>query len=213
MSKPFGYLLIDLKPQADERIRLRTNIFPCEVNYAYAKRYWKLKVWSLKHPLRIDLASKLDANENMSLSKEVSLCLDMKFGAAYQTLWSSVAYREYEYRNQHRVRCRFEFSSRVIDNLLKRTFRDVFSGDTVPDKSRLMVVNADKSASRRTLHSWIRGATLVFFHPSAVVFRFCVNNFLLKEMFLSILLCTKTCPCYLFSTRQSRCFFSFYFFL
>jgi hypothetical protein len=37
-SKPFGYLLIDLKPQTDERIRLRSNIFPGEVNYAYAKR-------------------------------------------------------------------------------------------------------------------------------------------------------------------------------
>ena len=38
-SKPFGYLLIDLKPQTDERIRLRTNIFPGEVNYVYTKRY------------------------------------------------------------------------------------------------------------------------------------------------------------------------------
>ena len=37
-SKPFGYLLIDLKPQTDERIRLRTNIFPGEVNYVYVKK-------------------------------------------------------------------------------------------------------------------------------------------------------------------------------
>jgi len=32
-SKPFGYLLIDLKPQTDDRIILRTNIFPDEINY------------------------------------------------------------------------------------------------------------------------------------------------------------------------------------
>ena len=37
-SKPFGYLLIDLKPKTDDRIRLRTNIFPDEVNYAYVKK-------------------------------------------------------------------------------------------------------------------------------------------------------------------------------
>ena len=37
-SKPYGYLLIDLKPQTDERIRLRTNVFPDDVNYVYVKR-------------------------------------------------------------------------------------------------------------------------------------------------------------------------------
>jgi hypothetical protein len=37
-SKPFGYLLIDLKPQTDDQIRLRTNIFPGEVNYVYVKK-------------------------------------------------------------------------------------------------------------------------------------------------------------------------------
>lgn len=37
-SKPFGYLLIDLKPQTPEQLRLRTNIFPDEVNYAYIRK-------------------------------------------------------------------------------------------------------------------------------------------------------------------------------
>ena len=34
-SKPFGYLLIDLKPGTPENIRVRTNIFPDERNYVY----------------------------------------------------------------------------------------------------------------------------------------------------------------------------------
>ena len=38
ISRPYGYLLIDLKPQTDEKVRLRTNIFPGEVNYVYVKR-------------------------------------------------------------------------------------------------------------------------------------------------------------------------------
>ena len=37
-SVPFGYLLVDLKPDQDERCRLRTNIFPGERQYAYVKR-------------------------------------------------------------------------------------------------------------------------------------------------------------------------------
>ena len=34
----FGYLLVDLKPDQDERCRLRTNIFPGERQYVYVKR-------------------------------------------------------------------------------------------------------------------------------------------------------------------------------
>src|SRR6218665_2570263 len=35
---PFGYLLIDLKPDTDERCRLRTNIFPGETHYVYMRK-------------------------------------------------------------------------------------------------------------------------------------------------------------------------------
>ena len=35
---PFGYLLVDLKPDTDERFRLRTNIFPGETHYVYVKK-------------------------------------------------------------------------------------------------------------------------------------------------------------------------------
>ena len=34
-SQMYGYLLIDLKPQTAEQLRLRANIFADEVNYAY----------------------------------------------------------------------------------------------------------------------------------------------------------------------------------
>ena len=37
-SVPYGYLLIDLKPEQDERCRLRTNIFPGENQYVYVTR-------------------------------------------------------------------------------------------------------------------------------------------------------------------------------
>ena len=37
-SVPYGYLLVDLKPDQDERCRLRTNIFPGERQYAYVKK-------------------------------------------------------------------------------------------------------------------------------------------------------------------------------
>ena len=37
-STPYGYLLVDLKPQTVEQLRLRTNIFPDEVNYAYVRK-------------------------------------------------------------------------------------------------------------------------------------------------------------------------------
>ncbi len=35
---PFGYLLIDFKPDTDERCRLRTNIFPGETQYVYIRK-------------------------------------------------------------------------------------------------------------------------------------------------------------------------------
>ena len=34
-AKPYGYLFIDLKPETDERLRIRTNIFPDDTNYVY----------------------------------------------------------------------------------------------------------------------------------------------------------------------------------
>lgn len=34
-SKPFGYLLLDLKPDTEEKYRVRTNVFPDEVQYVY----------------------------------------------------------------------------------------------------------------------------------------------------------------------------------
>ena len=37
-SKAFGYLLIDLKPDTDDLLRLRTDIFPGEIHYVYHKK-------------------------------------------------------------------------------------------------------------------------------------------------------------------------------
>jgi len=37
-SQPFGYLLIDNEPSTDDQIRLRTNIFPGELCYAYVPK-------------------------------------------------------------------------------------------------------------------------------------------------------------------------------
>jgi len=34
---PYGYLLVDLKSDQDERCRLRTNNFPDETEYAYVR--------------------------------------------------------------------------------------------------------------------------------------------------------------------------------
>jgi hypothetical protein len=34
-DKPYGYLLIDLKPDTEEKYRIRTNIFPNERQYVY----------------------------------------------------------------------------------------------------------------------------------------------------------------------------------
>ena len=35
---PFGYLLVDLRPDTDERCRLRTGIFPGETHYVYVRK-------------------------------------------------------------------------------------------------------------------------------------------------------------------------------
>jgi len=37
-SVPYGYILVDLKPDQDEQCRLRTNIFPGEMQYVYVKK-------------------------------------------------------------------------------------------------------------------------------------------------------------------------------
>jgi len=34
-SNPFGYILLDLKPDTGERCRIRTNIFPGETQFEY----------------------------------------------------------------------------------------------------------------------------------------------------------------------------------
>jgi len=37
-ERPFWYLFVDLKPDNDERCRLRTNIFPGEMQYVYVRK-------------------------------------------------------------------------------------------------------------------------------------------------------------------------------
>jgi len=37
-SVPYGYLLVELKPEQDDRCRLRTNVFPGETQYVYVRR-------------------------------------------------------------------------------------------------------------------------------------------------------------------------------
>ena len=37
-SVPYGYLVLDLRPDQDERCRLRTNVFPGEQQYVFVKR-------------------------------------------------------------------------------------------------------------------------------------------------------------------------------
>jgi len=37
-SAPYGYLLIDLKPDHGDRCRLRTNVFPGETKFAYVRK-------------------------------------------------------------------------------------------------------------------------------------------------------------------------------
>jgi hypothetical protein len=34
-ARPFGYLLLDLKPDTDEKYRVRTGIFPDDRHYVY----------------------------------------------------------------------------------------------------------------------------------------------------------------------------------
>ena len=37
-KNPFGYLLIDLKPDTDDKLRIRTNIFDDELQYVYVRK-------------------------------------------------------------------------------------------------------------------------------------------------------------------------------
>jgi len=37
-SRPYGYLLCDLKPETPTDFRLRTNVFPGETQYAYVRK-------------------------------------------------------------------------------------------------------------------------------------------------------------------------------
>ena len=37
-SAPYGYLLIDLKQEIDDKLRLRTGIFPGDVQYVYLRK-------------------------------------------------------------------------------------------------------------------------------------------------------------------------------
>ena len=37
-EKPYGYLLVDMKPDTDEQYRIRTNIFPGELTAVYVKK-------------------------------------------------------------------------------------------------------------------------------------------------------------------------------
>ena len=37
-SQPYGYLLIDLKPDTEERLRIRTNIFPDDTQIVYVRK-------------------------------------------------------------------------------------------------------------------------------------------------------------------------------
>ena len=36
--EPYSYLLVDLRPEQDEELQLRTNIFPGETRYVYVPR-------------------------------------------------------------------------------------------------------------------------------------------------------------------------------
>jgi len=36
--KPYSYLLVDLQPEQEDDLRLRTNIFPGETHYAYVAK-------------------------------------------------------------------------------------------------------------------------------------------------------------------------------
>jgi hypothetical protein len=37
-AKPFSYLLIDLKPDTEDKLRLRSGVFPDEMNYVYTPK-------------------------------------------------------------------------------------------------------------------------------------------------------------------------------
>jgi hypothetical protein len=37
-EKPFGYLMLDLKPDTEEKYRVQTNIFPTDIHYVYTPK-------------------------------------------------------------------------------------------------------------------------------------------------------------------------------
>jgi hypothetical protein len=37
-EKPFGYLMLDLKPDTEEKYRIQTNIFPTDIHYVYTPK-------------------------------------------------------------------------------------------------------------------------------------------------------------------------------
>ena len=37
-SAPYGYILIDLEQETDDKLRLRTDIFPGDVQYVYLRK-------------------------------------------------------------------------------------------------------------------------------------------------------------------------------
>jgi len=38
IREPYSYLLVDLRPEQDEHLRLRTNVFPGESQYVYVPK-------------------------------------------------------------------------------------------------------------------------------------------------------------------------------
>jgi len=44
-SAQYCYLLVDLKPNQDERCRLITNIFPGEMQYVYVRTWYTANIW------------------------------------------------------------------------------------------------------------------------------------------------------------------------
>jgi len=61
--KPYSYLLVDLRPEQGEDLRLRTNIFPGETNYVYvAKKYLPVlkRIAKLGNKTKRDFVRKCD---------------------------------------------------------------------------------------------------------------------------------------------------------
>jgi hypothetical protein len=37
-ARPYGYLVVDLRPETEDALRLRTDVFPDETTYAYVPK-------------------------------------------------------------------------------------------------------------------------------------------------------------------------------